>query len=733
MTDEAPCKEDQETPSKSLPPLSRKTFLERVGEDVLWDVVIIGGGATGAGIAVDAASRGLSTLLIDAQDWSAGTSSRSTKLIHGGVRYMKNPRDWRLVAEALQERRILIQNAPHLVHATPFVLPCFQKWERELYTIGLGVYAAMAGSATLGRTRSLNAAETAARLQGVKTGGLLGGVEFFDAQFDDARLNVALVRTAVQEGAIALNYMAVTALERSGGMIQSVTAKDTLTDNEYRIRARMVFNCAGVWADKIRRMVEPETRRLLRCSRGTHIVLDREFLPSEAGMLIPKTRDGRVLFCIPWHGMTLVGTTDIEEREPSFDPQPSEEEIAFLLETASGYLAKPVTRADVRAAFTGLRPLLGGAEGVSGSTAQASREHAVICEFGNMITVAGGKWTSYRRMAEDALLEATLRHLVEPRLCVTKTLPIAQDTTFDPEVIESAAVAGPAGDADVVAYALYCRDNEGAVTAEDVLYRRLRIGQMDARRAETLLPIVAAAMAGEPYELEPVPEPIEVAEPVESVGVSEAKPTEDSLGEATPMTAHEDVVAAVAAAATAVTTEVLAHEATVAKSATVEPVAPVEPSSIEGIAEEVSAEDLTPVEEENTEPLSKDETTEVAPQAPTEDALEAIKPEVLPVNEVSMDGAEETTEVKLFESGEAVDAPASDDVLAKEAIARQESVESTAPIEPMKTAEVTLSTSTEDVLDPSVMERAVEAAVAKAFAEMPDDLTTSSSEDEGKK
>ena len=199
------------------------------------------------------------------------------------------------------------------------------------------------------------------------------------------------------------------------------------------------------------------------------------------------------------------------------------------------------------------------------------------------------------------------------------------------------------------------------------------------------------------------------------------------------MTAHEDVVAAVAAAATAVTTEVLAHEATVAKSATVEPVAPVEPSSIEGIAEEVSAEDLTPVEEENTEPLSKDETTEVAPQAPTEDALEAIKPEVLPVNEVSMDGAEETTEVKLFKSVEAVDAPASDDVLAKEAIARQESVESTAPIEPLKTAEVTLSTSTEDVLDPSVMERAVEAAVAKAFAEMPDDLTTSSSEDEGKK
>ena len=267
----------------------------------------------------------------------------------------------------------------------------------------------------------------------------------------------------------------------------------------------MIFNCTGVWTDSIRRMVDPDAPSIVRCSRGSHILLDRSFLPGDSGMLIPKTRDGRVLFCIPWHGMTIVGTTDVEQREPDWNPQATEDEISFLLETAAGYLAKPVSRADVKASFAGLRPLLRAPEG--GSTAKASREHAVIPEFGNMITVAGGKWTSYRLMAQDALLEATLMHLVPARLCVTKTLPIVNDETFDAEAIEKAAAEGPMADAEVVAYALYERDNEGARTAEDVLYRRLRLGQMNAERTEKLMPIVAAAMAGEPYELEAVPDP----------------------------------------------------------------------------------------------------------------------------------------------------------------------------------------------------------------------------------
>ena len=496
---------------KALKPLSRAEALARVMADPLWDVVVVGGGATGAGIAVDAASRGLSTLLLDAQDFSAGTSSRSTKLIHGGVRYMKNPRDWGLVTEALHERKVLINNAPHLVHPETFVLPCFKKWEREIYTVGLALYDMMAGKASLGRTKSLKADAAAARLPGVRTEGLMGGVEFFDGQFDDARLNIALIRTANQHGAACLNYMPVTAIERTGGWIQSLTAADKETGESYRIRTRMIFNCTGVWTDSIRRMVDPDAPSIVRCSRGSHILLDRSFLPGDSGMLIPKTRDGRVLFCIPWHGMTIVGTTDVEQREPDWNPQATEDEISFLLETAAGYLAKPVSRADVKASFAGLRPLLRAPEG--GSTAKASREHAVIPEFGNMITVAGGKWTSYRLMAHDALLEATLMHLVPARLCVTKTLPIVNDETFDAEAIEKAAAEGPMADAEVVAYALYERDNEGARTAEDVLYRRLRLGQMNAERTEKLMPIVAAAMAGEPYELEAVPDPEPEPEP----------------------------------------------------------------------------------------------------------------------------------------------------------------------------------------------------------------------------
>ncbi len=478
--------------------LNRTEALASIMQDPVWDVVVVGGGATGAGVALDAASRGLKTLLLEAQDFSAGTSSRSTKLIHGGVRYLKNPRDWGLVHDALVERKRLIDNCPQLVHAEPFVLPCFKKWEREIYMAGLGFYGAMAGKDQIGRTRMLKPEEAEKVLPGVKTEGLLGGVEFFDAQFDDARLNIALIRTAATHGAVCLNYMPVVGLERIGGLIQSVTVEDKHTGESHRIRTKMVFNCAGVWADQIRRLADPQAAQLLRFSRGTHVVVDRSFLPGDAGMLIPKTRDGRVLFAIPWHNAVLLGTTDVEVREAEFDPQPSEDEIAFILETASGYLAKPLYRSDVLAAFAGLRPLLRVPAGQS-STAQASRSHSVISEFGNMITIAGGKWTSYRRMAEDAMLEATLRHLIEPRLCITKDLPILVDETFNPEVIEEAACQGPENDAKVIEYALYARDFEGACTAEDILWRRLRVGVLNAARAQELLPKVAAALEGREY------------------------------------------------------------------------------------------------------------------------------------------------------------------------------------------------------------------------------------------
>ena len=282
----------------------REELLAKLREDPVWDVVVIGGGATGAGIAVDAASRGLKTVVLEAQDFSSGTSSRSTKLIHGGVRYMKNPRDWGLVREALKERRILIKNAPHLVHSKPFILPCYKKGEREFYTIGLGIYSAMTyGGYNIGHTSSLSREDTLMRLPGVKPEGLMGGVQFFDGQFDDARLDVALIRTAYEHGAVPLNYMPVVGVTREGGMIRSVTAKDKETGEEFVIRTKMVFNAAGAWVDPIRRMVDPDASTLVRVSRGSHILLDKSFMPGDTGMLIPKTHDGRVLFAIPWHGM----------------------------------------------------------------------------------------------------------------------------------------------------------------------------------------------------------------------------------------------------------------------------------------------------------------------------------------------------------------------------------------------------------------------------------------------
>ena len=502
-------------------PIVREDMLAQLREDVLWDVVVIGGGATGTGIAVDAASRGLKVVLLEAQDFSAGTSSRSTKLIHGGVRYMKNPRDWGLVREALKERRLLIQNAPHLVHSKPIILPCYKKWEREFYTVGLGIYAAMTyGGYGIGRTSSLSREETMSRLPGVKAEGLMGGVQFYDGQFDDARLAVALMRTAHDQGALTLNYMPVTGIEYRGGWIQSVTATDKETGEEFRIRTKMVFNAAGAWVDPIRRMVDPEASTLVQVSRGSHILLDKSFMPGETGMLIPKTRDGRVLFAIPWHEMLLVGTTDVEQREADFDPKVSDEEIDFMIETASGYLDKPITRADVKATFAGLRPLFNPqATGSAGGTAKVSREHAVLPEFGNMITVTGGKWTAYRKMAEHAMTEATLRHLVAPRLCVTKTLPILNDETWDPAALEVEAERSDAADDKVVAYALYCREFEAARTAEDVLFRRLRLGQMNEARTNELLPKVRAAFAGEAEvekEVAAVVAATEAAEPVEA-------------------------------------------------------------------------------------------------------------------------------------------------------------------------------------------------------------------------
>ena len=321
-----------------------------------WDVVVIGGGATGLGIAVDAASRGFRTALIEARDFASGTSSRSTKLVHGGVRYLAQG-NVKLVREALAERAVLLANARELVRPLEFVVPCYRPLEREVMRFGLGLYDALAGRQGVGATRWLSRNATLQRLPGVRSDGLQGGVAYWDAQFDDARLALALMRTAVQLGAVAINYVRVDRIELNRGRVRSVIAVDEESGEQFQLHAKVVFNAGGVWVDALRRLADPAAHPLVTVSRGSHIVLESRFLPGDCGLMIPRTPDGRVLFGIPWHGRRIVGTTDVPADAPSWEPRPTEAEVEFILDTARSYFAASPRRGDVIGTFAGLRPL----------------------------------------------------------------------------------------------------------------------------------------------------------------------------------------------------------------------------------------------------------------------------------------------------------------------------------------------------------------------------------------
>lgn len=488
---------------KKLVPVNRTAMLAKLGEDKIYDVAVIGGGATGLGIAVDAASRGLSTLVVDAQDFSQGTSSRSTKLIHGGVRYMKNPHDWKLVHEALFERRTLIRNAPAIVHPKPFMLPCYRAYEVPYYTLGLSLYTLLAmGGGSVGPMSVHGPIDALCQLPGLRAKGLKGGVKFYDAQFDDARMAIALMQTAVAWGATALNYMRATGFDCTDTSIKALELTDQESGAKHWVRAKMFFNCAGCWVDNVRGLVDPGCVNLMRFSRGTHVIVDRSFMPTDMGMFIPKTSDGRVLFCIPWHGNLEIGTTDIEQGQAPFDIEPTEDEIDFILDNANQYLARPIARCDVKASFCGIRPLFNPqalGEKNRGGSAKLSREHIVIPEYGNMITVAGGKWTSYRRMAEHALQVAIDAKLVPISGCRTRNLPLICDETMSPAVLEQEADRGNLEEVKdkVLAYARYCVRASQAFTGEDVLYRRLRLGFLNKQRTNELLPAVQKAVKDE--------------------------------------------------------------------------------------------------------------------------------------------------------------------------------------------------------------------------------------------
>lgn len=397
----------------------REALLARLREARPWDCVVVGGGATGLGIAVDAAQRGLRVALVEARGFGSGTSGRSTKLIHGGVRYLAQG-NVKLVYEALAERGVLLAIAPHLVHPLEFVVPCYRQIDRVVLRAGLGMYDALAGRRSIGPTRWLSRDETLARLPGVRAAGLRGGISYWDAQFDDLAMCRALARTALALGATPVDELRCTDLVMQDGAVQGVIATDARSGEAFDLRTRCVFNAAGVWADALRAMAQPQVRPIIRVSQGSHVVVESRWMPGSAALLVPRTADGRVLFIVPYQGRLLLGTTDRARDDAPWDPQPSADEERFILETVRGYLDPAPGMGDIVDRFAGLRPLYSISR--SEGTARISREHAVLTECGGLVTVVGGKWTTYRRMATDAMSAAARAGVLVAGISQTEAL-----------------------------------------------------------------------------------------------------------------------------------------------------------------------------------------------------------------------------------------------------------------------------------------------------------------------
>jgi len=479
-----------------------------------WDMVVVGGGAVGMGVAVDAASRGYDALLVEQYDFGKGTSSRSTKLVHGGVRYLEQG-NVSLVMEALKERGLLRQNAPHLVTDLAFVVPNYEWWEAPFYGVGLKMYDLLAGRYGFGRSEVLSKDETLARLPTIKTEGLRGGVIYYDGQFDDARLLINLAATAAEQGALIVNYAPATAVTKDGdGFVDGVIVRDLESGREFRAPARVVVNAGGPRCDAVRRLAHPGAEPLIAPSQGIHLVFDGSFLAGGTAIMVPHTTDGRVMFAIPWHGHTVVGTTDTPVAEAAVEPLPLDGEIEFILETAGRYLQRTVTRADVRSVFVGTRPLVRAGSG--GSTAALSRDHTIHIDPSGLLTITGGKWTTYRRMAEDAVDHAATLARLPEKPCVTRNLNVhgfhRQADNFGPLsvygsdalLIQDLVRAEPSLARPLhpalsysAAEVVWAVRVEMARTVEDVLARRTRALFLDARAAIEMADEAASLLARE--------------------------------------------------------------------------------------------------------------------------------------------------------------------------------------------------------------------------------------------
>ncbi len=480
-----------------------------------WDLIVIGGGATGLGTALDSASRGFKTLLLEQADFAKGTSSRSTKLIHGGVRYLAQG-DISLVYQALRERGRLQANAAHLVSKEEFIIPCFSWFSVAKYLAGLKMYDWLSGKYSFGGSRFLSRNEICSKIPGLDDKGLVGGISYFDGKFDDARLAINIAQTCMEQGGYVLNYVKVTGLLKDGqGKISGVNALDTLTGKSHKIFSKAVVNATGVFVDEILQMNIPNAEKLVRPSQGVHVVLDNSFLRSESALMIPETSDKRVLFAVPWHSRLLVGTTDTPIETHSLEPKALDEEIDFILNTATQYFKREVTRKDVLSVFAGLRPLAAPGKNDTNSTKEISRDHKLIVSDSGLVTITGGKWTTYRKMSEETVDQVIRTANLEHRECVTKDLKIHSSETSsssshlavygtDRQYIEELVKENPElnaklhpGFPNIKAEVIWAVRNEMAYTVEDVLARRLRILFVDVKAAIEMSREVAGLMAAE--------------------------------------------------------------------------------------------------------------------------------------------------------------------------------------------------------------------------------------------
>ncbi|TAL66979.1 MAG: glycerol-3-phosphate dehydrogenase/oxidase [Bacteroidetes bacterium] len=496
--------------------MNREAFIKELRKqtNINWDIIIIGGGATGLGIALDGTSRGYKILLLEQSDFAKGTSSRSTKLVHGGVRYMAQG-DLLLVMEALHERGLLLKNAPHLTFNQEFVIPIYTGWDAIMYTVGLKFYDLLAGRLSMGKSYFINRQKTLAKLPLLQSKGLKGGVVYHDGQFDDSRLAFALAQACAERGGTVLNYFKVTGLLKDdSGKIIGVKATDIASGEEFRLKAGLVINATGVFADDVARMDNPESKPTIKPSQGVHIVLDKSFLQSSTAIMIPKTDDGRVLFAIPWYDEVVAGTTDTPLDVISLEPAAMEKEINFILQTAEKYLVKSPRREDVLCIFAGLRPLAANPDNPA-STKEVSRRHRITLSPSGLLSIVGGKWTTYRRMAEETIDKAIRTGFLERKKCVTKNLKLTKlvdhsnsgrlhiygDQSSEIEkLISEEPRSGvpidprlPYSKAEII---WICR-NEMPLNLEDVLARRTRALFLNARASSEMAPEVAGLMARE--------------------------------------------------------------------------------------------------------------------------------------------------------------------------------------------------------------------------------------------